>query len=80
MAKVMISIPDDLLRQVDLEAQRQGTSRSALVQKAVKREIGIVITDPDQIISRLEALASKGKWDGHTGAAAMIRQDRDRDG
>lgn len=80
MAKVMISIPDDLLRQVDLEAQRQGTSRSALMQKAVKREIGIVITDPDQIIRRLEAMSEKVKWDGSIDAAAMIRQERDRDG
>jgi metal-responsive CopG/Arc/MetJ family transcriptional regulator len=32
MAKVMVSLPDDLLAQVDAEAGRAGTSRSAVLR------------------------------------------------
>jgi metal-responsive CopG/Arc/MetJ family transcriptional regulator len=32
MAKVMVSMPDELLAEVDAEAQRLGTSRSAVVR------------------------------------------------
>ena len=33
MAKVMVSLPDDLLRAVDVEANRRGTSRSGLLRE-----------------------------------------------
>jgi metal-responsive CopG/Arc/MetJ family transcriptional regulator len=32
MAKVMVSMPDDLLAEVDAEASRAGTSRSAVMR------------------------------------------------
>jgi len=32
MAKVMVSIPDDLLSEVDAQASRLGTSRSAVLR------------------------------------------------
>lgn len=32
MAKVMVSLPDDLLAEVDAEAQRGGTTRSAVMR------------------------------------------------
>ncbi len=32
MAKVMVSLPDDLLGEVDAEAHRTGTSRSAVLR------------------------------------------------
>ena len=32
MAKVMVSMPDDLLAEVDAEASRTGTSRSAVMR------------------------------------------------
>jgi hypothetical protein len=32
MAKVMVSLPDDLLAEVDAEAQRDGTTRSAVMR------------------------------------------------
>jgi metal-responsive CopG/Arc/MetJ family transcriptional regulator len=32
MAKVMVSLPDQLLRRVDAEAKRSGTSRSAILR------------------------------------------------
>jgi metal-responsive CopG/Arc/MetJ family transcriptional regulator len=33
MAKVMVSMPDDLLSEVDAEANRMGTTRSAVLRK-----------------------------------------------
>jgi metal-responsive CopG/Arc/MetJ family transcriptional regulator len=33
MAKVMVSMPDDLLSEVDAEATRLGTSRSAVLRE-----------------------------------------------
>jgi metal-responsive CopG/Arc/MetJ family transcriptional regulator len=33
MAKVMVSLPDDLLRAVDVEASRRGTTRSGLLRQ-----------------------------------------------
>ena len=33
MAKVMVSLPDDLLRAVDAEADRRGTTRSGLLRE-----------------------------------------------
>jgi metal-responsive CopG/Arc/MetJ family transcriptional regulator len=32
MAKVMVSLPDDLLRAIDTEASRRGTTRSGLLR------------------------------------------------
>jgi metal-responsive CopG/Arc/MetJ family transcriptional regulator len=32
VAKVMVSLPDDLLRAVDVEASRRGTTRSGLLR------------------------------------------------
>ena len=33
MAKVMVSLPDDLLSEVDAEARRRGTTRSAVMRE-----------------------------------------------
>lgn len=33
MAKVMVSLPDDLLSEVDAEARRAGTTRSAVMRE-----------------------------------------------
>ncbi|MGH3698222.1 MAG: ribbon-helix-helix protein, CopG family [Pseudonocardiaceae bacterium] len=39
MAKVMVSLPDDVLERVDEEARRRSTSRSALLTLAARREL-----------------------------------------
>jgi len=36
MAKVMVSIPDNLLKHIDAEAQRRGVSRSGFLQEAAR--------------------------------------------
>jgi metal-responsive CopG/Arc/MetJ family transcriptional regulator len=64
MAKVMISIPDELLTQLDAEAEARHMSRSALIALAARREI----TAPDAarvdqlLAAAREALADTGTW------------------
>lgn len=39
MAKVMVSIPDELLGRLDAHARRHGTTRSGLLQELAEREL-----------------------------------------
>jgi predicted transcriptional regulator len=75
MAKVLISMPDDLLARIDREAAKRQTNRSALLQEAARRELGW--PDPaalDAALSRgREALASAGDFE----SAKLIRTERD---
>ena len=78
MAKVMVSLPDDLLGALDAEARRRKTSRSALLQAGARREIGLLRRERGAVLGDLDALSSK--WKGAVDAAALIRADRLRDG
>ena len=75
MAKVMISLPDDLLTRIDEEAERRHSSRSALLQEAARRELGW--PDPaviDAAVARArDALADAGPFE----SATLIRAQRD---
>ncbi len=77
MAKVMISIPDPLLGALDAEVVRRGTSRSALLQDAARRELGLLRRDRDALLEDLDALSAT--WAGPVGGADLIRADRRRD-
>lgn len=77
MAKVMISIPDELLGMLDAEVSRRGTSRSALLQDAARRELGLLRRDRDALLADLDELSAA--WSGPVDAAALIRADRHRD-
>ncbi len=77
-AKVMVSIPDELLERIDREAEERGTSRSGFLQEAARRELGW--PDPLRVDAALErgraALAGAGSFE----AAELIRAEReDRD-
>jgi Arc/MetJ-type ribon-helix-helix transcriptional regulator len=77
-AKVMVSIPDELLERIDREAGERGTSRSGFLQEAARRELGW--PDPARVDAALErgrtALAGAGSFE----AAELIRDEReDRD-
>ncbi len=39
MAKVMVSLPDDLLRAIDVEAGRRGTTRSGLLRELAEETL-----------------------------------------
>ena len=77
MAKVMISIPDALLGALDAEVTRRKTTRSALLQDAARRELGLLRRDRDSLIADLDAFSAK--WAGPIDAAALVRADRRRD-
>jgi hypothetical protein len=77
MAKVMISMPDDLLGMLDAEAERQRITRSALLQNAARRELGLPSRDRESLLADLDELSRD--WDGPLDAVAMIRADRRRD-
>ncbi len=74
MAKVMVSIPDDLLGALDDEARRRHTSRSALLQDGARRELGLLRRDREAILAQLDELSSA--WDGPVDAAALVRAER----
>jgi metal-responsive CopG/Arc/MetJ family transcriptional regulator len=75
MAKVLISIPDDLLERVDREVGRRNTSRSAFLQMAARRELGW--PDPRLLDAAIEhgraALATAGAFE----STELIRATRD---
>jgi hypothetical protein len=77
MAKVMISIPDTLLGALDAEVKRRKTTRSALLQNAARRELGLLRRDRDTLLADLDALSAS--WAGPVDAAALVRADRHRD-
>jgi hypothetical protein len=77
MAKVMISIPDPLLGALDAEVTRRKTTRSALLQDAARRELGLLRRDREAVLADLDALS--GTWTGPVDAAALVRADRRRD-
>ncbi len=77
MAKVMVSIPDDLLSAVDAEAGRRHTTRSGLLQDAARREIGLLEREREAVIADLDALG--GSWKGPLDSAGLVRADRLRD-
>jgi len=77
MAKVMISIPDALLEMLDGEVERRRTTRSALLQNAARRELGLARRGRESILADLDELSQD--WDGPFDTGAMIRVDRHRD-
>lgn len=75
MAKVMVSLPDDVLARIDDEAERRGTTRSALLREAALRELG----RPDRTLleSAVERSRSRFSAAGRFDAASLIRAERD---
>ncbi|MGH9044728.1 MAG: ribbon-helix-helix protein, CopG family [Acidimicrobiales bacterium] len=75
MSKVMVSLPEELIREIDEEAQRRSVSRSALLAIAARRELarpdrGAI----DEAIGRSERrFRTAGSFD----AADLVRHNRD---
>lgn len=74
-AKVMVSIPGELLDRIDREAGERGTTRSGFLQEAALRELGW--PDPARIDDALDrgraALAGVGSFE----AVDLIRTERE---
>lgn len=75
MAKVMVSFPEELLDELDREARRRSTSRSALLAAAVRRELAR--PDSERVAA---AIARSERRFGEAGtfeAVDLVRHDRD---
>jgi predicted transcriptional regulator len=71
----MISLPDDLLSRIDREAARRGSSRSAFLREAARRELGA--RDPDAFSAALERSRARFACAGRFESADVIRAQRD---
>jgi metal-responsive CopG/Arc/MetJ family transcriptional regulator len=73
VAKVMISIPDDLLERFDMHAQANRETRSGCLRRLVERELDVAQADRRR---ELEDLLGPPK---HLGGnwARRIREDRE---
>jgi metal-responsive CopG/Arc/MetJ family transcriptional regulator len=69
MAKVMISLPDDVLRAVDVEADRRGTSRSGLLRALAEESLRQRSMRRAQ---RMAEITAAGAGTGHGGRVAEL--------
>lgn len=77
MAKVMISMPDELLRRVDQRATKREMSRSAFLREAVERELKR--REPDEVRAAIERLRTDfGTIDDEMDAGEWIRREREK--
>ncbi|MHB1487692.1 MAG: ribbon-helix-helix protein, CopG family [Acidimicrobiales bacterium] len=76
MSKVMVSLPDELVREIDEEAHRRSMSRSALLAAAARRELAR--REPDAVAEAIARSERRFRGAGAFDAAELVRQDRDR--
>jgi metal-responsive CopG/Arc/MetJ family transcriptional regulator len=72
VAKVMISLPDDLLARIDERARRYGTTRSGLLRELAEQELRSGSAARRRTIHRL--LSTAGEHGGRS--AAEVRKQR----
>jgi predicted transcriptional regulator len=77
MSKVMVSLPEELLRRIDEEARRRSMSRSALLAVAARQELAR--PDPGAVLEAISRSERRFRTAGAFEAAELVRQDRDRD-
>ncbi|MGC8514156.1 MAG: hypothetical protein ACP5P1_14155 [Acidimicrobiales bacterium] len=75
MSKVMVSLADDLLAEIDAEAARRSTSRSALLAAAARRELAR--RDPDRVAAAIERSEQRFRNAGTFEAVDLVRADRE---
>lgn len=71
----MISLPDELLVELDAEVKRRSTSRSALIAAAARREIAR--RDPAEIGAAIARSEQRFREAGRFESADLVRSDRD---
>lgn len=70
----MISLPDELLAELDVEAKRRSTSRSALLATAARREL--TRRDPAEINEAIARSERRFRDAGRFESAELVRHDR----
>lgn len=76
MSKVMISLPEDLLRRLDSEARRRSMTRSGLLAAALQRELER--RDPEEVAAAIARSEHRFRAAGPFDAADLVRADRER--
>jgi metal-responsive CopG/Arc/MetJ family transcriptional regulator len=71
VAKVMISLPDEVLDRLDVHARRRGMTRSGLVRELAEREIA---AEADARRGRIQSLLAAGRHGGQS--ARDVREQR----
>ena len=81
MAKVLISLSDDLLVQIDREARARGINRSRFMREAALRQLGWpdASTLEDALRRGRDALAAAGEFESAELVAAERRAHDARD-
>lgn len=75
MAKVMVSLPDDLLQRIDAEARRRATSRSGFLQEAAAGALARGEPEAmERAIQRMRGLVGKARLVGDS--ATLVREER----
>lgn len=72
----MVSLPEDLLAEIDAEVARRDTSRSALLAQAARREL--VRREPEKMAEAIARSERRFSSAGSFDAADLVRTDRDR--
>lgn len=75
MSKVMVSLPEELLAQLDAEARRRSTSRSALLAAAARRELAR--RDPELVAEAIARSEQRFALAGTFDAIDLVHHDRD---
>jgi predicted transcriptional regulator len=75
MSKIMVSLPEQLLREIDEVARRRSTSRSALLAAAARREIAR--RNPSEVDEAIIRSEERFRAAGSFEAADLVRRDRD---
>ena len=75
MSKVMVSLPDDLLAEIDEESRRRSSSRSAFLAEAARRELRR--PQPETIDAAIARSTTRFDRSGAFEAAELVRTDRD---
>lgn len=78
MSKVMVSLPDELVRDIDKEARRRAMSRSALLAAAARRELSR--RDPEAVAEAIARSEQRFRAAGAFDATDLVRGDRDSRG
>lgn len=75
MAKVMVSLPDDLLRTVDMEAGRRGTTWSGYLRELAEETLRRRSTQRAQGMAKIDT--DEGPVTCHgSGIAALVKANR----
>lgn len=78
MAKVMVSLPDDLLRAVDVEAERRGTTRSGYLRELAEETLRRRSAQRAERMAQIDILS--GPLTGHGGGVAELVKANRRHG